>query len=345
MAEVLRQTPLHSLHLALGARMGPFAGYDMPIQYPAGVLKEHLHTRVAAGLFDVSHMGQLWLTAKSGNYDDLARAVEALVPIDLVGLAPGRQRYGFFTCENGGVFDDLMISRYGDALLVVCNAARKAEDEALLRARLSEACEIERLDRALIALQGPKAAEVLTELAPDLGDTRFMDARKTVIRCAACYVTRSGYTGEDGFEISVPLEKAEEIAKALLAAEGVAPIGLGARDSLRLEAGLCLYGADLDEATTPIEANLSWAIPKARRRGGARAGGFPGEATILDELEHGPKRLRVGVKPQGRAPVRAGGRRLRRRERQRAHRQRELRRLFAEPRRADFDCLSARSSG
>ena len=306
MAEALRQTPLHSLHLALGARMGPFAGYDMPIQYPPGVLKEHLHTRAAAGLFDVSHMGQLWLTAKSGSYDDLARALEGLVPIDLLGLAPGRQRYGFFTCENGGVFDDLMISRYGDALLVVCNAARKAEDEALLRAGISEACEIERLDRALIALQGPKAAEVLLELAPDLGDMRFMDARKTAICAAPSYATRSGYTGEDGFEISVPLEKAEEIAKALLAAEGVAPIGLGARDSLRLEAGLCLYGADLDEATTPIEAALSWAIPKARRRGGARAGGFPGEARILDELERGPNRLRVGVRPQGRAPVRAG---------------------------------------
>jgi aminomethyltransferase len=306
MSEALRQTPLHSLHLVLGARMGPFAGYDMPIQYPPGVLKEHLHTRASAGLFDVSHMGQLWLTAKSGNYDDLARALEALVPIDLVGLKPGRQRYGFLTCENGGVFDDLMISRYGDALLVVCNAARKAEDEALLRAGLAQTCEIERLDRALIAVQGPKAAEVLTGLAPDLGDMRFMDARRTAICAAPSYATRSGYTGEDGFEISVPLEKAEEIAKALLAAEGVAPIGLGARDSLRLEAGLCLYGADLDEATTPIEADLSWAIPKARRRGGARAGGFPGEATILGELEHGPERLRAGVRPQGRAPVRAG---------------------------------------
>jgi len=306
MGENLRKTPLHALNLTLGARMGPFAGYDMPIHYPAGVLKEHLHTRAAAGLFDVSHMGQLRLTAKSGGYEALARALEVLVPVDLLGLASGRQRYGFFTCENGGVFDDLMITRYGDALLVVCNAARKAEDEALLRARISSVCEIERLDRALLALQGPRAGEALSGLAPEVCDMRFMDARETVICCAASYVTRSGYTGEDGFEISVPVAKAEEIAKALLAAAGVAPIGLGARDSLRLEAGLCLYGADLDEATTPIEADLSWAIPKARRRGGARVGGFPGEATILSELETGPERLRVGLKPQGRAPVRAG---------------------------------------
>jgi glycine cleavage system T protein (aminomethyltransferase) len=306
MAEALRQTPLHSLHLALGARMGPFAGYDMPIQYPAGVLKEHLHTRSGAGLFDVSHMGQLWLTAKSGKYDDLARAVEALVPVDLLGLAPARQRYGFLTCENGGIFDDLMISRHSDALLVVCNAARKAEDEALLRARLSGACEIETLDRALIALQGPRAEEALSGLAPEVHDMRFMDARETVICTAPSYVTRSGYTGEDGFEISVPVTHAQEIAKALLATDGVASVGLGARDSLRLEAGLCLYGADLDEATTPVEADLSWAIPKARRRGGARAGGFPGEARILAELETGPKHLRVGLRPKGRAPVRAG---------------------------------------
>ncbi len=306
MAEDLKRTPLHALHLALGARMGPFAGYDMPIQYPSGVLKEHLHTRTAAGLFDVSHMGQLWLTAKSGRYEDLARAVESLVPVDLIGLKPGRQRYGFLTCDNGGVFDDLMIARYGDALLIICNAARKAEDESLLRAGLLSLCDIETLDRGLIALQGPRAAEALTTLAPDVGDMRFMDARETVICCAGSYATRSGYTGEDGYEISVPLEKTEEIAKALLAIDGVAPVGLGARDSLRLEAGLCLYGADLDEATTPVEADLSWAIPKVRRRGGARAGGFPGERTILAELESGPKRLRVGLKPKGRAPVRAG---------------------------------------
>ena len=306
MAEALKQTPLHALHLELGARMGPFAGYDMPIQYPAGVLKEHLHTRASAGLFDVSHMGQLWLSAKSGSYDDLARAVEALVPVDLLGLAPVRQRYGFLTCEKGGVFDDLMISRYGDALLIVCNAARKAEDEALLRARLSASCEIETLDRALIALQGPRAGEALSGLAPEVREMRFMDARQATICGGASYVTRSGYTGEDGFEISVPVAHAEAVAKALLATDGVAPIGLGARDSLRLEAGLCLYGADLDEATTPVEADLSWAIPKVRRRGGARAGGFPGEGTILAELETGPKRLRVGLKPQGRAPVRAG---------------------------------------
>jgi len=306
MAEALRQTPLHSLHLALGARLGPFAGYDMPIQYAAGVLKEHLHARSAAGLFDVSHMGQVRLTARSGNYGDLARAVEALVPVDLLRLAPGRQRYGFLTCENGGIFDDLMIARYGDALLVVCNAARKASDEALLRARLSSVCEIATLDRALFALQGPRAGEVLSHLAPEVHDMRFMDAREAMICVAPSYVTRSGYTGEDGFEISVPVAKAEEIAKALLAAEGVAPVGLGARDSLRLEAGLCLYGADLDEATTPVEAGLSWAIPQVRRRGGARAGGFPGEATILGELETGPRRRRVGLTPQGRAPVRAG---------------------------------------
>jgi aminomethyltransferase len=303
---VLLRTPLHDLHVELGARMAPFAGYDMPIQYPMGVLKEHQHTRAAAGVFDVSHMGQVLLRAKSGAYADLAAAVERLLPIDVAGLAPGKQRYGFLTTDAGGIVDDLMVSRLGDTLFVVCNASRKDVDAALLRENLSRACEIEILDRALIALQGPLAAPTLERLAPAVASMRFMEAREIEIGGASCLATRSGYTGEDGFEVSVPVDRARDIVEALLAMEGVAPIGLGARDSLRLEAGLCLYGADMDETTTPIEAGLAWAIPKCRRTGGARAGGFPGVERILSEIVQGPKRVRVGLRPDGRAPVRGG---------------------------------------
>jgi len=305
-SELLRRTPLHALHLSLGARMGPFAGYDMPIQYPLGVLKEHLHTRAAAGLFDVSHMGQLRLKAHSGAYADLAAALETLLPVDVAGLASGRQRYGFLIDDAGGVLDDLMLARFGDEIFLVCNAARKAHDEAFLRARLSQDCEIETLDRGLIALQGPGAEEALARLAPAVTAMRFMDARELEIMGEACIATRSGYTGEDGFELSLPTSIAPAFAEKLLAIAGVAPIGLGARDSLRLEAGLCLYGADMDETTSPIEAGLAWAIPKCRRRGGARAGGFPGAERILGEIETGAPRRRVGLLPEGRAPIRAG---------------------------------------
>ena len=305
-SDSLRQTPLYDLHRALGARMVGFAGYEMPVQYPMGVLKEHLHTRAAAGLFDVSHMGQIVLRAKRGDVGEAARALERLVPVDVLGLAVGRQRYAFFTNEAGGVLDDLMIARFPNSLLLICNAARKAADEAHLRDALSDCCEIEALDSALIALQGPSVESALAPLAPDISSLRFMDARETSIMGAKCIVTRSGYTGEDGFEVSIPSSNAREIVETLLAQPNVARIGLGARDSLRLEAGLCLYGADLDEATTPVEGGLSWAIQKVRRRGGSRAGGFPGADVILTQLDAGAARRRIGLRPEGRAPVRGG---------------------------------------
>jgi aminomethyltransferase len=303
----LKQTPLHPLHLARGGKMVPFAGYDMPVQYPAGVLKEHLHTRTSAGLFDVSHMGQLALRPKSGKVEDAAHALERLVPQDVVAVTAGRQRYAQFTNEDGGILDDLMVANFGDHLFLVVNAACKAEDEALLRAQLSDACIIEPLaDRALVALQGPKAVAVLAKHCADAATMRFMDAGPRKVMGLDCFVSRSGYTGEDGFEISVPAADAEGFANALLADDAVTLIGLGARDSLRLEAGLCLYGHDIDTTTTPVEADLVWSIQKSRRNGGARAGGFPGADKILAQIENGTPRKRVGLKPEGRAPVRDG---------------------------------------
>ena len=303
--EALKHTPLHALHMELRARMVPFASYDMPVQYPPGVLKEHLHTRAGAGLFDVSHMGQIVMRAKSGDVRDAARALERLVPVDILDLAPGRLRYALFTNAHGGILDDLMVANCGDHLLLVVNAACKATDEAHLRGQLGKECEVERLDRALIALQGPKAETALAILAPECTSMRFMDVRTLTLMGAECMVSRSGYSGEDGYEISTPADIAREIAEELLANADVAPIGLGARDSLRLEAGLCLYGSDIDDKTTPVEAGLSWAIQKERRSGGAREGGFPGAEIILGQLEHGTPRHRVGLRPEGRAPVRA----------------------------------------
>jgi aminomethyltransferase len=303
----LNRTPLHALHVSLGGKMVPFAGYDMPVQYPAGVLREHLHTRQAAGLFDVSHMGQIALRPKSGEVKDAALALERLVPQDIVAVAPGRQRYAQFTAENGGILDDLMVANFGSHLFLVVNAACKAEDEALLRAGLSDTCEIESLaDRALIALQGPKAESVLARLCADVPAMRFMDSGPRRIDGIDCFVSRSGYTGEDGFEISVPAEHAEALATKLLADSDVLPIGLGARDSLRLEAGLCLYGHDIDTTTTPVEGALEWSVQKSRREGGVRAGGFPGAETILAQFGQGASRRRVGLRPEGRAPVREG---------------------------------------
>ena len=304
---MLKTTPLHSLHVELGARMVPFAGYEMPVQYPLGVLKEHLHTRAAAGLFDVSHMGQIVLRAKSGDVRNAASALERLVPVDVVGLVPGRLRYAFFTNAQGGILDDLMIANCRDHLLLVINAARKEADEAHLRAQLGNECDVEQLDRALIALQGPKAEAALALLAPECTTMRFMDVRALTLMGAECKVARSGYTGEDGFEISTPADIVREIAEELLANPCVAPIGLGARDTLRLEAGLCLYGSDIDERTTPVEAGLSWAIQKVRRRGRAREGGFPGTETILGQLEHRAPRHRVGLRPEGRAALLRAG--------------------------------------
>lgn len=300
----LKKTPLHDLHLSLGARMVPFAGYDMPVQYPAGVMKEHLQTRAAAGLFDVSHMGQVVIKAKSGKYEDVALALESLVPVDILGLAEGRQRYGFFTDENGGILDDLMITHLDDHLFVVVNAACKDADVAHLKKHLSDTCDITVLDRALIALQGPRAVEALAELWADVAAMKFMDVRHCRLHDVSCLVSRSGYSGEDGYEISIPSDMAVDVTKRLLEHPDVEPIGLGARDSLRLEAGLCLYGNDIDTTTTPVEAALVWAIQNARKSGGARAGGFPGANRILSELDNGATRRRVGLKPDGKAPVR-----------------------------------------
>lgn len=280
--------------------MVPFAGYSMPVQYPAGVMKEHLHTRGAAGLFDVSHMGQVILQPK-GSYEETARAFEALMPVDVLGVAPGRQRYGLFTNDDGGILDDLMFANRGDHLFVVVNAACKAADIAHMTAHLSGVCDVIPVtDRALLALQGPQAETALARLVPEAAAMKFMD----VGVFGDVWLSRSGYTGEDGYEISLPMDRAEGFARQLLAMPEVLPIGLGARDSLRLEAGLCLYGHDIDTTITPVEAGLTWAIQKARRAGGAREGGFPGAARILRELAEGPARLRVGLRPEGRAPMR-----------------------------------------
>jgi aminomethyltransferase len=303
----LKRTPLQALHVSLGGKMVPFAGYEMPVQYTPGVLREHLHTRAAAGLFDVSHMGQIAVGAKSGRIEDAALALERLVPQDVVGIAPGRQRYAQFTNDDGGILDDLMVANFGEYLFLVVNAACKNADEAHLRERLSDVCSIEPLgDRALLALQGPKAEAALAKLCAEVSAMRFMDSGPRKIAGLDCFVSRSGYTGEDGFEISVPAEHAEQLAKLLLVNSDVVPIGLGARDSLRLEAGLCLYGHDIDTTTTPVEAALEWSIQKSRRSGGTRAGGFPGAQKILAQFADGATRRRVGLRPQGRAPVREG---------------------------------------
>ena len=305
MTDLLR-LPLHELHLSLGGKMVPFAGYEMPVQYAAGVMKEHLHTRQAAGLFDVSHMGQVILRPKK-DMESLALALEALMPVDVLGLAKGRQRYGLFTNEAGGILDDLMFANRGSHFYLVVNAARKAHDFAHLAKHLEAVALVEvQEDRALLALQGPQAEAALARLEPAVKAMKFMDSAIFLTEFGEIWVSRSGYTGEDGFEISVDAKAAEALAKALLAMEEVLPIGLGARDSLRLEAGLCLYGHDIDETTSPVEAGLTWAIQKARRAGGAREGGFLGAKRILEELAHGPERLRVGLRPEGRAPMREG---------------------------------------
>ncbi len=298
MAE-MKRLPLHDLHVELGARLGPFAGYDMPVQYPMGVMGEHLHCRSKAGLFDVSHMGQVRLSGVS--WDAVALAFETLVPQDVLKLSPGRQRYGFFTNETGGIEDDLMFARVEDDLLVVVNAACKAAGIERMEA-LAETTLTVMEDRALLALQGPAAGDVLSSLDTRATDTRFMDVFDVTVAGVACWASRSGYTGEDGFEISVPADQAIDVARALLDHPAVEPIGLGARDSLRLEAGLCLYGNDIDAGTTPSAAALLWAIQKARRPDGVRAGGFPGADYVFSETQ----RVRVGLKPNGRAPMRTG---------------------------------------
>ncbi len=301
----LKTTPLHALHLELGARMVPFAGYDMPVQYAPGVMKEHLQCRATAGLFDVSHMGQVILTHADGA-QAAALALERLVPADVAGLAAGRQRYGLFTDDAGGILDDLMFARRADDLLLVVNAACKQADIAHLTAGLPDCVVTPVTDRALVALQGPAAEQALDALVPGVAAMRFMDQRAFPSNWGELWVSRSGYTGEDGYEISVATDQAEALARAMLDRPEVDPIGLGARDSLRLEAGMCLYGSDIDTATNPVEADLVWAIGKARRSGGARQGGFPGADRVLDAIKTGAARRRVGILPDGRGPMRAG---------------------------------------
>ena len=292
--------PLRDLHAERGARFVPFTGYEMPVQF-AGVMPEHLHVRSRAGLFDVSHMGQVVVRGEGA-----AAALERLLPVDVAGLAEGRQRYALLTTTDGGVADDLMVANRGDHLLLVVNGAMKHADMALLTAGMPDH-EVALLDdRALLAVQGPEAEAALAALVPGVAAMRFMDAASHDWEGAELWISRSGYTGEDGFEVSVPLGAARAFAEALLAQEAVAPIGLGARDSLRLEAGMPLYGQDLTPETSPVEAGLGWSIGKVRRGGGARAGGFPGAERILAELSDGPARMRTGLRPEGRAPMRQG---------------------------------------
>jgi aminomethyltransferase len=300
----LSRLGLHDLYVSLGGRMVPFAGYEMPVQYPMGVMAEHQHTRSKAGLFDVSHMGQVILQP-AGSMEALCAGFEALMPVDVAGLREGRQRYGLLTNDAGGIIDDLMFANRGDHLFVVVNAGCKAGDIAHLTAHLGTQVRPV-TDRALLALQGPLAEAAFARLVPGVADMRFMDVVVVDTVFGPLWISRSGYTGEDGFEISVPDAGARGLADALLAMPEVAPIGLGARDSLRLEAGLCLYGHDIDAETSPVEAGLDWAIQKVRRTGGARLGGFPGAARILAELDAGPVRRRVGLRPEGRAPMREG---------------------------------------
>jgi aminomethyltransferase len=297
---------LHQLNLDLGAKMVPFAGYAMPVHYPLGILKEHLHTRAKAGLFDVSHMGQAYLVGP--DHATTARALEQLVPADVLSLAPGQQRYSQLLNDDGGIIDDLMLTRPASAaeagrLYVVLNAARKEVDYAHIEQRLPDNVRLEPApQRALLALQGPAAAQAMLALSPPAKALAFMTAANMPVGGIDCHVSRSGYTGEDGFEISVAEERANELARLLLAQDGVEPIGLGARDSLRLEAGLCLYGHDIDETTSPVEAGLAWSIQKRRRV----EGGFPGARRIGEELAQGVTRRRVGIRPDGRAPAREG---------------------------------------
>jgi len=290
----VQETPLFALHQRLGARMAPFAGWSLPVQFQ-GALAEHQAARTAAALFDVSHMGQVTLS-----FGGAAAALERLVPGDLIGLAPNRQRYTMFLNQSGGILDDIMVANHGDFLHLVINAARADADIALLRAALPEVTV--HTDRALLALQGPRAATVLARHAPAAAALPFMGVARLTIGGAHCWVSRSGYTGEDGFELSIPAVDAVRVAELLLAAPETSPAGLAARDTLRLEAGLCLYGNDIDETTTPIEANVSWTLGKRRRQ----TLDFPGAAVIGAQLAEGPARLRVGIRPEGRAPARAG---------------------------------------
>jgi aminomethyltransferase len=303
----LRRTPLYDLHVSLGAKMVPFAGWEMPVQYATGVMAEHLATREAAGLFDVSHMGQVLLHPRKGTVAEAALALERLVPADLVGLKAGRQRYGVLTNDEGGIRDDLMIANRGDHLLLVVNAGNADADIAYIREHLSAQCSIEVIEnRALLALQGPAAEHALAPIVPGVAEMRFMDSATFESEFGALWITRSGYSGEDGYEISVDGAHAKAFASRLLDISGVMACGLGARDSLRMEAGLPLHGQDITPETSPVEAGLAWSIQKVRRNDGAREGGFPGAEIILRQLAKGAGRKLVGLRPEGRAPMRAG---------------------------------------
>ena len=298
----LLKTPLHDLHVELGARMVPFAGYSMPVQYPAGLMAEHLHTRAAAGLFDVSHMGQLRLEGANA-----AAAFESLMPVDVIDLPMGKQRYGLLLNDAGGIMDDLMFFNTGNSIFIIVNGACKAIDIAHIQQKIGTQCKVVPMpEMALLALQGPQAVTALSRLAPGVEKLVFMTGGRFDVAGCDCFLTRSGYTGEDGFEISVHGNQADKLARALLAQPEVKPVGLGARNSLRLEAGLCLYGNDIDTTTTPVEASLNWAIQKVRRTGGARAGGFPGAEKVLAQLADPAQltRKRVGLKALERVPVR-----------------------------------------
>jgi aminomethyltransferase len=303
----LLRTPLFELHRERGAQFAPFAGYEMPMHYPLGILKEHLHTREAAGVFDVSHMGQIAIRPRRGDLHVAQRALERLMPSDIVALSIGQQRYSLLTNSDAGIIDDVMVAHCGDHLLLIVNASRRADDLAHLESAIADDCILEPLDdRGLIAIQGPASEAVVMRSMSDAAALSFMQIREVRFGNATCTISRSGYTGEDGFEISVPAAAAEALTRELLAQPETALIGLGARDTLRLEAGLCLYGADLDESVTPVEAGLSWVIGKARRPGGERVGGFPGAERIFEQLQKRPARIRVGVKPSDRTIARPG---------------------------------------
>ena len=299
----IRTTPLHKMHVNAGAKMVPFAGYEMPVSYPLGIKKEHNHTRERAGLFDVSHMGQIRLSGEHA-----MSALESLVPVDIIDLPLMRTRYALFTTDNGGVLDDLMVTNLGDNdLFLVVNAACKEADYDHLKNHLGASCEIEFYDDlALLALQGPKAAMVLSEFVPSVKEMTFMTAKQTMLNDIDCFITRSGYTGEDGYEISVSAKDAESLASSLLSSEEVEWVGLGARDSLRLEAGLSLYGHELDISHSPVESSLNWALSKARRLGGEREGNYLGSKVIMNQIENGSDTKVVGLIPEGRMPVRDG---------------------------------------
>tara|TARA_B100001123_G_scaffold299195_1_gene333736 strand:+ start:1230 stop:2336 length:1107 start_codon:yes stop_codon:yes gene_type:complete len=295
------RTPLYALHLELGAKMVEFGGYEMPLSYPDGIIREHTQVRSSAGLFDVSHMGQIVVEGP-----DAATLLESLIPTDLAGLPNGRQRYAYFTTEQGGILDDLMISNLGDHFRLVVNAANKHTVMSHLRSEIGDRCRVDLLTgHGLLALQGPATQQVVNRLSSMLGEQRFMEVTRTTIGELHCLAHRSGYTGEDGFEFSLADADTEPLARLILEQEQVRPAGLGARDSLRLEAGLCLHGNDIGPEITPVEANIAWAIPACRRATGDRSGGFPGADRILSELSDGTGRMRVGIQPEGRAPVRA----------------------------------------